>query len=147
MALSAEQLSRDLVIPDLVSALQAAWNHERASCAVRWCRGPRIVPIADNYYRLGYDPPMSLGQSATPGTSTRSACCAITTAIVPSALRHLAAERHRPVDVLLARPGISYRRDAIDWQNTGTPQQLDRWRISKRELAGPDLDEMIVRAA
>jgi hypothetical protein len=42
------------------------------------------------------------------------------TVIVASALRHLAAERHPPADVLLACPGISCRCDAIDWQHTGT---------------------------
>jgi phenylalanyl-tRNA synthetase alpha chain len=65
------------------------------------------------------------------------------TAIVPSALRDIAAARRPPADVLLACAGISYRRDAIDWQHTGTPQQLDLWRISGRELTGRDLDEMI----
>jgi phenylalanyl-tRNA synthetase alpha chain len=40
-------------------------------------------------------------------------------AMVPPALRQLAGE---PGDgVLLACPGIVYRRDAIDWQHTGTP--------------------------
>ena len=31
------------------AALSRAW-----SCEVRWCRGPKIVPVADNYDRLGY---------------------------------------------------------------------------------------------
>ena len=30
-------------------ALARAWP-----CEVRWCRGPRVVPVADNYDRLGY---------------------------------------------------------------------------------------------
>jgi len=159
--LSAEQLSRDVAIRDLsdpadgahaiqliadiaVSSLEAAWNREGASCTVRWCRGPRIVPIADNYDRLGYDPAdvtraVRYTRYVDEGRMLRSH----TTAIVPSALRNLAADRHPPPDVLLACPGISYRRDAIDWQHTGTPQQLDLWRISKRELARRDLDEMI----
>jgi len=63
--LSPEQLRRDLGIRDL--SAPAAGPHgiqilidqaiERLSrawiCAVRWCRGPRIVPVADNYDRLG----------------------------------------------------------------------------------------------
>jgi phenylalanyl-tRNA synthetase alpha chain len=36
-----------------------------------------------------------------------------------------------------------YRRDAIDWQHTGTPHQLDLWRITRRAMSGADLDEMI----
>ena len=64
--LSPEQLQLDLSIRDLsdpaegphavqilidraVQALSRAW-----ACEVRWCRGPRIVPVVDNYDRLGY---------------------------------------------------------------------------------------------
>jgi phenylalanyl-tRNA synthetase alpha chain len=161
VALSAEQLSRDLAVPDLsdpadgphaiqliantaVAALEAAWDREGTSCEVRWCRGPRIVPIADNYDRLGYDPAdVTRAARYTRYVDQERMLRSHSTAIVPSALSHLAAERQPPADVLLACPGISYRRDAIDWQHTGTPQQLDLWRISKCELAGPDLDEMI----
>jgi len=160
--LSADQLSRDLAIPDLsdpadgphaiqlivdgaVSALEAAWNGaEGASCEVRWCRGPRIVPIADNYDRLGFDPAgVTRAVRYTRYVDDQHVLRSHSTAIVPSALRRLATELHPPADVLLACPGISYRRDAIDWQHTGTPQQLDLWRISDRKLAEQDLDEMI----
>ena len=159
--LSAEHLSRDLAIPDLsdpadgphaiqlianiaVSALEAAWNTAAARCEVRWCRGPRIVPIADNYDRLGYDPAdVTRAVRYTRYVDEERMLRSHSTAIVPPALRNLAADRHQPADVLLACPGISYRRDAIDWQHTGTPHQLDVWRVSKRELADPDLDEMI----
>jgi phenylalanyl-tRNA synthetase alpha chain len=161
LPLGAEQLSRDLAIHDLsdpadgphaiqliaalaVSALDAAWNQDSARCEVRWCRGPRIVPIADNYDRLRYDPAdVTRAVRYTRYVDNESMLRSHSTAIVPSALRHLAADAHPPADVLLACPGICYRRDAIDWQHTGTPQQLDLWRISNRELAGPDLDQMI----
>src|SRR5215469_10243641 len=159
--LSLAQLTRDLAIPDLsdpadgphaiqliadlaVSALDAAWNSEVANCALRWCRGPRVVPIADNYDRLGYDPAaVTRAIRYTRYVDDARMLRSHSTAIVPSALRRLAADRPPPADVLLACPGISYRRDAIDWQHTGTPQQLDLWRISRRELAASDLDEMI----
>ena len=36
-----------------------------------------------------------------------------------------------------------YRRDAIDWQHTGSPHQLDLWRITRRAMSGTDLDQMI----
>src|SRR5215467_7490382 len=66
MYLNPVQLQRDLDIRDLsapaegahaiqilidraVAGLSSAWGAE-----VRWCRGPRIVPVADNYDRLGY---------------------------------------------------------------------------------------------
>jgi phenylalanyl-tRNA synthetase alpha chain len=35
-----------------------------------------------------------------------------------------------------------YRRDAIDWQHTGTPHQLDLWRISRRPLGQAAMDDM-----
>src|SRR5260370_42544096 len=38
-----------LLVDQAVVALSRAW-----SCEVRWCRGPRVVPVADNYDRLGY---------------------------------------------------------------------------------------------
>jgi phenylalanyl-tRNA synthetase alpha chain len=161
MPLSAEQLSRDLAIPDLsdpaegphaiqlivstaVSALRAAWNRDGASCEVRWCRGPRIVAIADNYDHLGYDPAdITRAVRYTRYVDQERMLRSHATAIVPPALRRLASAESPAADVLLVCPGIAYRRDAIDWQHTGTPQQLDLWRISKRELAEPDLDEMI----
>ncbi len=41
-----------------VGALSRAW-----SCEVRWCRGPAVVPVADNYDRLGYAPGATCGGS------------------------------------------------------------------------------------
>jgi phenylalanyl-tRNA synthetase alpha chain len=159
--LSAQQLSRDIAVRDLsdpadgphaiqlianaaVSALEAAWNRDGASCSVRWCRGPRIVPVSDNYDRLGYDlADVTRAARYTRYVDEERMLRSHATAIVPSALRLLAKDARPPADVLLACPGIAYRRDAIDWQHTGTPQQLDLWRISDRELAGPELDQMI----
>jgi phenylalanyl-tRNA synthetase alpha chain len=159
--LSTEQLSRDLAIPDLsdpadgphaiqlitelaVAALGGAGNLPGTHCAVRWCRGPRIVPVADNYDRLGYDPAdVTRAVRYTRYVDGAQMLRSHSTAIVPPALRQLATERPSPADVLLVCPGISYRRDAIDWQHTGTPQQLDLWRISRRDLTAADLDEMI----
>ena len=54
-------------------------------------------------------------------------------------------------DVLVACPGVVYRRDSIDRLHTGTPHQLDVWRVARdRRLDTGDLKEMIeivVRAA
>jgi phenylalanyl-tRNA synthetase alpha chain len=46
-------------------------------------------------------------------------------------------------DVLLVCPGIVFRRDAIDRLHTGTPHQLDLWRITRRPMTDSDMDEMI----
>ena len=61
--------------------------------------------------------------------------------MIPPALRRLA--RQPGDDVLLVCPGIVYRRDAIDWQHTGTPHQLDLWRITRQALNSTDMDQMI----
>jgi phenylalanyl-tRNA synthetase alpha chain len=63
-------------------------------------------------------------------------------AMIPKAMRSVADSL--PDDVLLACPGIVYRRDCIDRLHTGEPHQLDLWRIhrSKRMQKG-DLDSMI----
>lgn len=166
MPLSPEQLERDLAIPDLsdpadgrhavrlvaeeaVAALAAAWNRDGTACEVRWCRGPRVVSIADNYDRLGYDPADVTRESRyTRYVDDQRMLRSHATAIVPRALSDLAARWHLaagppPADVLLACAGMAYRRDAIDWQHTGTPHQLDLWRVSTGQLGEADLEHMI----
>lgn len=155
-ALSAEQLARDLAIRDLsdpsegahavqlvleraVRALADAWG-----CEVRWCRGGRIVPIADNYDALGYDASdVTRDARYTRYVDDQRMLRSHSSALVPAALRALAAD---PADdVLLVCPGMVYRRDAIDRLHTGTPHQVDLWRISRRTppLGDEDLREMI----
>jgi phenylalanyl-tRNA synthetase alpha chain len=116
------------------------------SCEVRWCRGPEVVPVADNYDRLGY----AAGAITREARYTRYVSAgrmlrSHSTAMIPPALRQLARDRRAAgdLDVLLACPGMAYRRDAIDWQHTGTPHQLDLWRITSRPVTDTDLDEMI----
>jgi phenylalanyl-tRNA synthetase alpha chain len=148
------QLQRDLALRDLsdpaegphaiqiligqgVERLCRAWG-----CEVRWCRGPRIVPVADNYDRLGY-PAGAITRDTryTRYVDAGHMLRSHSSAMIPPALRRLA--RQPGEDVLLACPGIVYRRDAIDWQHTGTPHQLDLWRITRQVVSGTDLDQMI----
>jgi phenylalanyl-tRNA synthetase alpha chain len=64
--------------------------------------------------------------------------------MIPPALRELAGSDVS--DVLMVCAGICYRRDSVDWQHTGTPHQLDLWRISRNVTLGePELEEMIAR--
>jgi phenylalanyl-tRNA synthetase alpha chain len=155
--LTHEQLRRDLAIRDLsdpaegahaiqiligraVDTLAGAWD-----CEVRWCRGDRIVPVADNYDRLGY-PAAAITRETryTRYVDAGHMLRSHSSAMVPPALRRLAADpADHTDDVLLACPGMVYRRDAIDWQHTGTPHQLDLWRITRRETRGTGMDEMI----
>jgi len=126
-----------LLIGRAVAELSRAW-----SCEVRWCRGPRVVPVADNYDRLGYAAEaITRDTRYTRYVDADHMLRSHLSAMVPPALRGLAGEPGG--DVLLACPGIVYRRDAIDWQHTGTPHQLDLWRITRRAMTGTDLDEMI----
>ena len=148
------RLRRDLAVRDLsdpaagahamqalagraADSLSRAWN-----CEVRWCRGSRIVPVADNYDRLGYAAEaVTRDARYTRYVDAGHVLRSHSTAMVPPALRRLAGEPGD--DVLLACPGIVYRRDAIDWQHTGTPQQLDLWRITRMAVHEADLDQMI----
>jgi phenylalanyl-tRNA synthetase alpha chain len=152
--LTAAQLARDLAMTDLsdpadgphaiqllveraVTALTGVWG-----CEARWCRGPRVVTIADNYDRLGYRPAaVTRDARYTRYVGDRRVLRSHSTAMVPPALRRLAASP--PDDVLLVCPGIVYRRDAIDWQHAPAPHQLDLWRITRGPASDADLDEMI----
>jgi phenylalanyl-tRNA synthetase alpha chain len=126
-----------IIIDQAVEALARAWN-----CEVRWCRGPRIVPVADNYDRLGY-PAEAITREAryTRYVDATHMLRSHSSAMIPPALSQLA--RQPSDDVLLVCPGIVYRRDAIDWQHTGTPHQLDLWRITRRAMCDSDMDQMI----
>jgi phenylalanyl-tRNA synthetase alpha chain len=126
-----------ILIGQAVERLCGAWGGE-----VRWCRGPRIVPIADNYDRLGY-PAEAITRDTryTRYVDAETMLRSHSSAMIPPALRRLA--RQPGNDVLLVCPGIVYRRDAIDWQHTGTPHQLDLWRITRQAVSSTDMDHMI----
>ena len=146
--LSAEAVRRALSIRDLtdpaqgphaiqrvveacIAALVDAWG-----CSTRVHRASPIVSVADNYDRLRYP---TDGPARDP-RYTRYVCEGAllrtqTSAMIPSLLAD-----HPPsdaADVLLACPGLVYRRDRIDRLHTGEPHQLDLWRIRR----GPPLRE------
>ena len=131
-----------LLIDRAVEALSRAW-----SCEVRRCRGPKVVPVADNYDRMGYAASAITREARyTRYVSTRQMLRSHSSAMVPPALRQLARDqpaRDSGDDVLLVCPGMVYRRDAIDWQHSGTPHQLDLWRITRQSMTDADMDEMI----
>jgi phenylalanyl-tRNA synthetase alpha chain len=133
-----------ILIDRAVEALARAW-----SCEVRWCRAPKVVPVADNYDRLGYGPgAITSGARYTRYVSTGQMLRSHSSVMVPPALRQLARDqlaREAGDDVLLVCPGMAYRRDAIDWQHSGTPHQLDLWRITRQAMTDADLDGMISR--
>ena len=98
---------------------------------------------------LGYDPgAVTRDARYTRYVTATEMLRSHTSAMIPAALRSVG---RRATDVLVACPGIVYRRDAIDRLHTGTPHQLDVWRVTReRPLTTGDLKEMIeivVRAA
>ncbi|HZA82062.1 MAG TPA: hypothetical protein VFC13_11405 [Actinomycetes bacterium] len=147
--LAADLAVRDLTDPDqgghaiqllidaAVAGVAAAWG-----CEVRRHQGPRVVPVGDNYDRLRIpSDAVSRDVRYTRYVDERRLLRSHSTAMIPAGLRALAAE---PVDdVLLVCPGVVYRRDAIDRLHTATPHQLDVWRIARRPLGRPDLQEMV----
>ncbi|GIM93751.1 PheS-related mystery ligase SrmL [Paractinoplanes toevensis] len=136
-ALAADLAVRDLTDPAagqhavqlIVDAVLAAATARWPSATLTVHRGSRIVDVADNYDRLGYSPDATARDTrhtryVSPDRMLRSQ----TSALVPGAVRAMTG-----TDALLACPGIVYRRDSIDRLHTGTPHQLDLWRIT----AGP----------
>jgi phenylalanyl-tRNA synthetase alpha chain len=122
-----------IVVDTIVAALAARW-----SIPVRVHRASPIVSIADNYDHLGY----ATDAIARDARYTRYVCDSAvlrsqTSAMIPALLRE-----PRPADVLLACPGLVYRRDTIDRLHVGEPHQLDLWRIT-HGLTTLDLDDMI----
>ena len=141
--LSASQVQRDLTVRDLtdpagghhaiqilidraVNALKERWH-----CEVRWFRGERIVSVEDNYDHLGFQKTdVTRDARYTRYVEDKRMFRSHSSAMVPVALQSLAAS---PADdVLLVCPGIVFRRDAIDRLHTGSPHQLDLWRITRQ---------------
>jgi phenylalanyl-tRNA synthetase alpha chain len=99
------------------------------------------VAIADNYDNLGFtSDATSRDRRYTRYIDEHRMLRSHASAMIPPALRALAAD---PVDdVLLVCPGMVFRRDVIDRLHTGTPHQLDLWRVSRHPLGNEDLDDM-----
>lgn len=129
-----------LVVDAAVAAVRDAWR-----VPVHLHRGHPVVPVEDNYDRLGYAPDAVARDSRY--TRYVSETCVLrshTSAMVPAALRAVARGAGAGADdVLVACPGIVYRRDAIDRLHTGTPHQLDLWRVCRRATTTDDLLAMI----
>ena len=152
-ALTADQRTRDLALRDLtdpeagphaiqllvdlaVDALASVWKRQ-----IRIERGPRVVPLADNYDRLRYS-------SAAVTRDARYTRYIDEGHVLQPRHRHdptcpRTAGRRPTDDVLLVCPGITYRRDAIDRLHTGTPHQLDLWRITRRKVGEGHMREML----
>lgn len=119
------------LLDSVVTALQAEWRS-----TVRHVRTAPIVPVRENYDRLGYDPSdVTRDRRYTRYISSTVMLRSHTSAELPTALEDYAGQAD--VDELVVAPGLVYRRDAVDRSHVGEPHQVDLWRIRNT----PDTDD------
>jgi phenylalanyl-tRNA synthetase alpha chain len=131
-----------LLLGEIISSLQRRWP----TTEVRVVRGDPVVTLADNYWNLGYAPDaVTVDSRYTRYVDEGHVLRSHSSALIPPALRALAETAPAAgMDVLLVCPGLCYRRDAVDRLHTGTPHQVDLWRITnRRSLREADLEDMI----
>ncbi|AKK01150.1 phenylalanyl-tRNA synthetase subunit alpha [Pseudomonas chlororaphis] len=98
--------------------------------------GPRVVSAEENYGLLGYDPTeVTLGSAHTRWVDEHSLLRTQTTSQIPIALKHAAQSRKPGALILLAAPGITFRRDSRDRWHCAEPHQMDIWVVGEPELS------------
>jgi phenylalanyl-tRNA synthetase alpha chain len=91
-------------------------------------RGGRVVAAHDNYGVLGYGAhETTLGSEHTRWVSETTLLRSQITSLIPPALQDAARARRPGQPVLIAAPGITYRRDTRDRWHCGEPHQMDVW--------------------
>ncbi|MHA7241267.1 PheS-related mystery ligase SrmL [Arthrobacter sp. TMS1-12-1] len=128
------------LLDSVVSALQPERGH-----TVRYVRNSPVVPVRENYDRLGYDPDdVTRARRYTRYISPTAMLRSHTSASLPTALEDYVGREE--VDELIVAPGLVYRRDAVDRSHVGEPHQVDLWRIrSTSDTADKDMLMMIAR--
>lgn len=127
-----------LLLNDILHSLKESWH-----CQLMVYRESPIVTIADNYDRLKYPTDGAAREArytryVTENTLLRTQ----TSAMIPHAMQVIAAQL--PSDLMIACPGLVYRRDSIDKLHVGEPHQLDIWRVCKaKKCSENDLQEMV----
>ncbi|MCQ6255928.1 hypothetical protein [Pseudomonas sp. Q11] len=121
-----------LMVNEIVEGLiRSGWPRARIQT------GPRIVSAEENYGLLGYDPAeITLGSEHTRWVSEDSLLRTQTTSQIPAALQRAAQERKTGEMILLAAPGITFRRDSRDRWHCAEPHQMDIWVLGDPELSG-----------
>jgi phenylalanyl-tRNA synthetase alpha chain len=138
---SPEDLARALALPDLTEMSRTA-PHAVALAAQSvlqglvsrgWPQahveiGERVVDALDNYALLGYHPDeVTLGSAHTRWVSSTTLLRTQMTCLIPAALTRAAGVRKRGERLLIAAPGITYRRDVRDRWHCAEPHQMDLW--------------------
>lgn len=99
-------------------------------------RGPRIVSAQENYGLLGYDVgEVTLGSEHTRWVTENTLLRTQTTSLIPMALKRVAQARQEGELILLAAPGITFRRDSRDRWHCAEPHQMDIWVLGDPSLA------------
>ncbi len=123
------------LLDSVVSTLRSAWD-----CTVHHVRSSPVVPVRENYDRLGYEPgDVTRARRYTRYVSSTVMLRSHTSAELPSVLDSYAGRVE--VDELIVAPGLVYRRDAVDRHHVGEPHQVDLWRI--RSTPGTGDDDML----
>jgi phenylalanyl-tRNA synthetase alpha chain len=128
-----------LALSAITSRLEAAWG-----TPVRTYRAGPIVTVAENYELLGYGADAPARESRYTRYLDGSRLLRThTSAMIPQALRTLVAAGDDD-DVVVACPGLVYRRDVVDRLHVGEPHQVDLWRVRRSgRLSTAELAEMI----
>lgn len=127
-----------ILVNEILGALTKSWQ-----CQVKIYRENPIVSIEDNYDRLNY-PKDGASRDAR---YTRYVCDTALlrtqgSAMVPNAMQEVSLELSD--DILIAMPGLTYRRDCVDRIHSAEPHHLDLWRLKKdSQLNNNDLMNMI----
>ena len=112
-----------LIATAIAAALERAWG-----CSVHTHRASPLVTVLENYEQLGYPADAPAREARyTRYLDQRRLLRSHTTAMVPQALRAL-VDADAGGDVVVACPGLVYRRDVVDRLHVGEPHQLDLWR-------------------
>ena len=101
--------------------------------------GPRVVTAQDNYGLLGYDgDEITLGSAHTRWVDNLSLLRTQTTSLIPAALQHSSTVRQPGQIMMLAAPGMTFRRDSRDRWHCAEPHQMDIWVLGDPQLSTQD---------
>ncbi|MGB3125674.1 MAG: hypothetical protein WBB95_17820 [Pseudomonas sp.] len=101
--------------------------------------GPRVVTAQDNYGLLGYDDTeTTLGSAYTRWVDDASLLRTQTTSLIPVALQQASASRKPGQMLMLAAPGMTFRRDSRDRWHCAEPHQMDLWVLGDPQLSTSD---------
>lgn len=120
------------LLDSIVGQLRSEWDS-----TIRYVRSSPVVPVRENYDRLGYNPgDVTRARRYTRYLSSSVMLRSHTSAELPSVLEDYAG--HSGIDELIVAPGLVYRRDAVDRSHVGEPHQVDLWRIRSTPDTGDE---------